>query len=169
MVVGDGPHLPALREEADRLGVSSQVEFTGWVTGRELTDRIASCDVCACPDPVNPFTERSTMLKVMEYMALGRPIVQFDTPEARFSAGQAAFYATPGDEADFAGLVARLLDSATLRTEMGTAGRHRVESHLSWDHQVPRLLEAYSYVARLHRDRTRALPAGVRSRPQSSR
>ena len=102
--------------------------------------------MCVNPDPVNPMNDKSTMNKITEYMALGKPIVQFDLTEGRYSAEGASLYAAKNDERDFAMKVVGLLDDATLREEMGSIGRDRVKSALSWAHQVPVLLAAYDEV-----------------------
>ena len=86
------------------------------------------------------------MIKVVEYMGLGRPIVAFDLRETRFSAGEAALYATPNDEADFASCVEQLLDDPALRGRMGEAGRLRVTNELSWQRSEESLAAAYSRV-----------------------
>ena len=85
----------------------------------------------------------STMNKVMEYMTLELPVVQFDLAEGRASAGEASLYATPNDPRDFAACMARLASDPGLRRRMGEAGRGRVLERLSWDASVPPLLAAY--------------------------
>jgi len=84
------------------------------------------------------------MNKILEYMALGKPIVQFDLTEGRVSAGSASLYAKANDTTDFAQKLCELLDDAALREQMGREGRRRVEADLAWHHQVPVLLAAYS-------------------------
>jgi glycosyltransferase involved in cell wall biosynthesis len=79
----------------------------------------------------------------MEYMALGKPIVQFDLTEGRVSAGCASLYARANDPADMAAKILTLIDDPTLRAEMGGAGRTRVVEQLSWEHEAPKLLAAY--------------------------
>ena len=86
------------------------------------------------------------MNKIMEYMALGRPIVSFDLVEARVSAGDAAVYATANDELAFAEAIADLLDDPERRAEMGQIGRERVAGELSWDVSRVNLLRAYRTV-----------------------
>jgi glycosyltransferase involved in cell wall biosynthesis len=87
--------------------------------------------------------DKSTMNKILEYMALGKPIVQFDLTEGRFSAAEASLYARANDVADFAMKLCELLDDPAQRAAMGAIGRQRVEGGLAWHHQVPRLLQAY--------------------------
>jgi glycosyltransferase involved in cell wall biosynthesis len=85
----------------------------------------------------------STMNKVMEYMALGKPIVQFDLAEGRFSAQQAAVYARRNDVLDLAMKIAGLLDDPAQRAAMGAFGRRRVENELEWRYEAPKLISAY--------------------------
>jgi glycosyltransferase involved in cell wall biosynthesis len=87
--------------------------------------------------------DKSTMNKIMEYMALGKPIVQFDLTEGRHSAQRASLYASKNDPIDFAAKIAELLDDPERRAEMGTFGRRRVEQELEWRHEVPKLMAAY--------------------------
>ena len=83
------------------------------------------------------------MVKVLEYMAVGRPIVSFDLPESRRSAGGAALYASAQNVSDFAALVERLLDDPNLRSELGSEGRARVDTSFSWARSELALLTAY--------------------------
>jgi len=85
----------------------------------------------------------STMNKVMEYMALGKPIVQFDLNEGRFSAQRASAYARRNDALDLAAKIAELLDDPGRRADMGAFGRRRVENELEWRHEAPKLIAAY--------------------------
>lgn len=76
-------------------------------------------------------------------MALGKPIVQFDLAEGRFSAQEASLYASKNDEEDMADKIVELLDSPTLRKKMGEFGRNRVLNALEWKYEAPKLLKAY--------------------------
>ena len=155
--VGAGDAWEDMRELARRLGIADRVTFTGRIPDSDLVRYLSTADVCLAPDPLNPLNDVSTMNKIVEYMAIGRPIVSFDLREARVSAGDAALYAPPNDEAAFAGLVSRLLDDPEQRERMGRSGRARVEGPLSWERSRAALLEAY---ARL------GLDAGAPSRSQ---
>jgi glycosyltransferase involved in cell wall biosynthesis len=79
-------------------------------------------------------------------MALGKPIVQFDLTEGRFSAQQASLYARHNDPVDMADKILSLLDDEDRRHSMGNCGRLRVANELSWDHEAPKLLAAYAAV-----------------------
>ena len=85
----------------------------------------------------------STMNKIMEYMALGRPIVQFDLHEGRVSAGEASLYARRNDVSSLAEGIVQLADDSEMGARMGQIGRQRLVSALSWEQQVPKLLAAY--------------------------
>jgi len=142
-LIGTGPMFDQLQTMARELGVMDQVEFTGRLPDAEVIARLSSCDVCVNPDPLNPLNDVSTMNKILEYMALGRPIVQYDLREGRYSAGEASLYARPNDPTDFAAKIEQLLADEPGRTRRGAAGRRRMEDSLAWNHQAPRLLAAY--------------------------
>ena len=145
-LVGGGTELSAMRVLAKELGVDDYVTFTGRVPDAELLEMLNTADICVNPDRANAMNDRSTMNKVMEYMALGKPLVQFDLTEGRVSAGEAAWYARPNDVADLAQKMVALLADPEQRARMSTAGRERIEHVLSWQHEAPRLLAAYEHL-----------------------
>ncbi len=145
-LVGGGTELEAMREYARELGVQDYVTFTGRVPDDELLDMLNTADVCVNPDLVNDMNDKSTMNKIMEYMALGKPIVQFEMTEGRFSAQEASLYAKPNDEQDLAAKLLDLLDDPERRARMGKIGRERVERVLEWRYEAPKLLQAYDHL-----------------------
>ena len=145
-IVGGGTELEALKAMAQELGVAEYVTFTGRVPDAELLAMLNTSDICVNPDVANEMNDKSTMNKIMEYMALGKAIVQFDLTEGRFSAQEASLYARRNDPNDMADKILSLLDDADRRRSMGNFGRLRVANELSWDHEVPNLLAAYEAV-----------------------
>ena len=145
-LVGGGTELPAMRQLAKDLGVEEYVTFTGRVPDFELLEMLNTADICVNPDRANTMNDRSTMNKVMEYMALGKPLVQFDLTEGRVSAGEASWYARPNDVADLAQKLMDLLADENQRIHMSAVGRERIEHVLSWQHEAPRLLAAYEHL-----------------------
>ncbi|MET9563541.1 glycosyltransferase family 4 protein [Streptomyces tauricus] len=148
--VGSGDAFDAMVELSRQLGLSEQVQFTGRIPDADLVRYLSTADVCLSPDPHNPLNDVSTMNKVLEYMAMGRPIVSFDLREARVSAGDAAVYAPANDEAAFAKLVALLMDDPAKRAEMGKTGQERISGQLSWRNSQAALLAAYTAACRDH-------------------
>jgi glycosyltransferase involved in cell wall biosynthesis len=142
-LVGGGGELSGLRKLARDLRVDDYVTFTGRAPDDVLLAMLNTADVCVNPDVVNEMNDKSTMNKIMEYMALGKPIVQYDLTEGRVSAQHASLYARPHDPIDFAEKVVALLDDEPLRRRMGDIGRERVRTQLAWEHEAPRLLAAY--------------------------
>ncbi|MEU0207457.1 glycosyltransferase family 4 protein [Streptomyces canus] len=142
--VGAGDAFDAMVELSRQLGLSEQVQFTGRIPDADLVRYLSTADVCLSPDPRNPLNDVSTMNKVLEYMAMGRPIVSFDLKEARVSAGDAAVYAPANDEAEFAKLITLLLDDPQKRAEMGEIGQERISGPLSWRNSQASLLAAYA-------------------------
>ncbi|MFH8987838.1 glycosyltransferase family 4 protein [Streptomyces sp. NPDC017940] len=146
--VGSGDAFDAMVDLSRQLGLDDQVQFTGRVPDADLVRYLSTADVCLSPDPCNPLNDVSTMNKVLEYMAMGRPIVSFDLKEARVSAGEAAVYASADDEAAFARLVAQLLDDPEQRARMGKIGQERISGPLSWRNSQKSLLAAYAAACR---------------------
>jgi len=144
VVIGPGDALADLRALATRLCLDGYVRFTGRLSTDELLPLLCAADIGVEPSPSNAYNDRSTAIKLMEYMALAKPLVAFDLPEHRVTAGEAALYARPNDELDFARCLVRLIDGPALRRRLGAVGRARVVRELAWRHQAPRLLEAYA-------------------------
>ncbi|MEU6195902.1 glycosyltransferase family 4 protein [Streptomyces sp. NPDC047061] len=165
--VGSGDAFDAMTELSRRLGLDDQVQFTGRIPDADLVRYLSTADVCLSPDPRNPLNDVSTMNKVLEYMAMGRPIVSFDLKEARVSAGEAAVYAPANDEAEFAGLVALLLDDPDKRARMGKIGQERVSGPLSWRNSQASLLAAYAAACRDHTPVSAADQVRTRKRQRS--
>jgi len=147
-LVGGGTELNAMIDYAKTLGVEDYVTFTGRVPDQALLEMLNTADVCVNPDVVNEMNDKSTMNKIMEYMALSKPIVQFDLTEGRFSAKQASLYANKNDEIDMAKKIIVLIDDPVLRKSMGEFGRDRVVNELEWKYEVPKLLQAYDVAFR---------------------
>jgi glycosyltransferase involved in cell wall biosynthesis len=142
-LVGGGTSLDEMQALAGDLGIADYVTFTGRVPDDELLALLNSADVCVNPDRGCELNDKSTMNKVMEYMALAKPVVQFDLTEGRRTAGEASLYAKPDDSVDLAAKLLDLLDDPPRRARMGRFGRARIERELEWRHQAPRLLAAY--------------------------
>ncbi len=142
-LVGSGDSFDALKALARELGIEDRVEFTGRVPDADVERILATADVCVCPDPRNPLNDVSTMNKVLEYMACGRPIVAYDLREHRYSAAEGALYATPNREEDLAGKIAELLDDPARRAEMGSYNRRRFLERMAWEYSAGELLRAY--------------------------
>jgi glycosyltransferase involved in cell wall biosynthesis len=142
-LVGGGTELSAMRALAEELGIAKFVTFTGRVSDQEMLEMLNTADVCVNPDVANEMNDKSTMNKIMEYMALGKAIVQFDLTEGRVSAQEASLYAKRNDPVDMAEKIVELLDDAERRNRMGQLGVARVMRELSWEHEAPRLLHAY--------------------------
>ena len=143
VIMGTGDSLQDLRNLADKLQLNGCVELPGFVSDEDLQANLAAADICLDPDPSSPLNDVSTWIKVMEYMAYGKPIVAFDLKETRFSAGDAAIYVRPNEEAEFAKTIAQLMGQPELRSKMGTYGRRRVDEELQWNKVGRNLLGAY--------------------------
>lgn len=142
-LVGGGTELEQLKQRAIELKIADYTTFTGRVPDDELLAMLNTADVCVNPDVANEMNDKSTMNKIMEYMALAKPIVQFDLTEGRVSAQDASLYAKHNDSVDMANKIIELLDNEEKRLSMGEYGYERVVNELQWNHEEPKLLAAY--------------------------
>lgn len=144
-ICGGGPYLETIKAVSTDKGVDDIIEFAGRVPDGKLLDYLNTADICVNPDEYNEMNDKSTMNKVLEYMALAKPIVQFDLVEGRYSAMEASLYAKPNDAVDLAKCIITLLDDPDRREKMGQYGRQRVLNELSWEHTSHALLQGYNY------------------------
>ena len=140
---GDGDVREDMIRLSEELGIADLVEFPGWLETHEIARLLSTCDVCLSPEPPSPLNEVSTMTKIAEYMAMGRPVVAYRLRESAITAGEAASYAEPGDVASFAARLDELLADPARREAMGRLGRERVERELSWERSERTLLGVY--------------------------
>ena len=142
--VGGGPGLAGLRQMVEEMNLQGSVNFTGRIPDKDLIEILSTADVCVNPDKPCVMNDISTMIKIAEYMALEKPIVQFDLKEGRVTADGASLYAdNQGLVGDFADKIVWLLDRPEERKRMGRMGRERVETFLAWKYSVPKLIAAY--------------------------
>ena len=143
VIMGSGDSLEDLRALTKDLHLEGYVEVTGYVSEEDLMSNLSAADICVDPDPSSPLNDVSTWIKIMEYMALGKPIVTYDLKETRWSAQDAALYIKPNNELEFAEGIAKLMDRPDLRSQMGEFGKQRVHRELKWDVVGQNLLRAY--------------------------
>jgi glycosyltransferase involved in cell wall biosynthesis len=161
--VGTGPELASLRKMVQKKQLEDMVTFAGFVPDAEMVEILSTADVCVNPDRPCQMNSMSTMIKILEYMALGKPIVQFDGTEGRFSAQEASLYSDGDDRvADFADKILWLLDHPEERERMGRFGRKRIEKELAWEYSVQNLLAAYEKVFSKLRGKHALQPNGAR-------
>ena len=141
VLVGDGDARSDLERLTTNLGLDEHVWFTGYLDYHEWRRVLATADVCVVPDPSNPYNDRSTIVKIMDYMALGKPIVAFDLPEHRITADGAASFVPANDVRELAHGIADLIDDPARGSAMGAQGRRRVHDALSWPFSADALID----------------------------
>ena len=141
--IGSGDCFDELVAQSRALGIEDCVLFTGRIPDEDVARHLCSADVCVSPDPLNDLNNLSTMNKILEYMALAKPIVAFDLKETKVSAGDGALYAQPNDVEDLARNIVRLLDDPALRADMGRRNLARFRERLAWDFSAAELVRAY--------------------------
>lgn len=147
-LIGAGSEVQRLKSTTEVRGLQDFVKFTGPLYGNDLSQYLATASVGVAPDPSNEFNDKLTMIKILEYMAWGLPVVLYDLPEGRQSAGAGALYARGNNPFDFAEKLSQLLDCEPVRARMGAIGRARIVERLNWAAEKQSLLRAYT--AALH-------------------
>jgi glycosyltransferase involved in cell wall biosynthesis len=146
LIIGTGTELPHLKKLASERGLDDVISFPGFLSGETLLAGMSTFDVGIIPDPKNVYNDKICMNKVLEYMTLGIPFVQFDLVEGRKMAAGAALYAAGNSPRSLAGRVLTLLDDPDLRRQTSAEGIKRAASLLRWDEERMRLLSAYELV-----------------------
>ena len=156
-LVGDGEARSALERQAGRLGLGEHVRFHGYRRAAEFVPVLAACAVGVSPDPPTPFNDVSTMVKVVDYLAMGRGVIAFDLRETRTVAGKAAVIATPATAEGLASAMLRVMRDPGLGRRLGEAGSARVKSiRLDWSRSASDLVGGYARIL----DRVRARRTG---------
>jgi glycosyltransferase involved in cell wall biosynthesis len=145
-IIGNGTELPKIKITAIELGLNEYVDFYGRVDDKKMVDILNTADVCVNPDKPTEMNNLSTMNKIMEYMALKKPIVQFDLKEGRLSAQEASLYAKNTSTQDFAEKIVWLLDHPVERLRMGNFGYERIINDLAWKHESVKLINLYNTI-----------------------
>ena len=145
-IVGGGTDLENLKLLSEKMGLKEFVDFYGRAPDDLMLAVLNTADVCVNPDKPTEMNNLSTMNKIMEYMALGKPVVQYDLKEGRFSAQEASLYARNGDTVDFADKIIQLIDNPEQRVKMGRYGYSRVINELSWDYESVKLTKFYNRI-----------------------
>jgi len=152
-LIGGGPDQQRMKELAEHLELNDWVHFTGRVPNEILWQYLATADVCVDPDPYTEFNNLSTMNKIIEYLAFGKPVVAFDLTEHRRSAQDAAVYVHPNDDAKLCAAIRELLIDWERRQTMGHYGQKRFREHLAWENSEEALVKMYSSLFHYREDR----------------
>jgi glycosyltransferase involved in cell wall biosynthesis len=143
-ILGGGETLPLMIQMTNKLKLDNFVYFKGWVTEKnKIKEYLHSSDICIEPAPDNELNRHSTFIKVMEYMAAGKPIVAFDLKETRISTNNSAILVKPGKVDEFAAAIKTLIDEPQLRLKLGSIGRRRIKNKLNWENTSLNLKSAY--------------------------
>lgn len=145
LIVGTGTELPYLEKLTAERGLGDYITFPGFQSGKTLLSAMSTFDIGIIPDPKNVYNDKISMNKVLEYMTLGIPFVQFDLNEGRKVAAGAALYADNNCPRSLAARMLTLLDDSELRESTAAEGVARAKSLLRWDEERGRLLAAFEY------------------------
>ncbi len=98
-IVGEGDARADVERELRAAGVASQVAWAGWVPVEHIPELLAAADICIDPAPASELNQRSTMIKIAEYLTAGRPVVAYDLVETARTLGGAGVVVAANDAA----------------------------------------------------------------------
>ncbi|MBX0329542.1 glycosyltransferase family 4 protein [Oscillochloris sp. ZM17-4] len=147
------PH--SYRAYAESLGVGGHVTLPGRIIYRDLHSYLALGDVAVAPKM--SLTEGNG--KISNYMAMGLPVVAFETPVGREILGEIGLYARLGSADDLAEKLELALEDRGMAARLGAQGRARAVADFSWD-RAARQIEAI-YAQALDRRRGDGRPEGA--------
>lgn len=134
------PNIDRYRARARELGISERVAFPGRVPYGEVPMWLSLGDVAV--EPKMSATEAAG--KVLNYMAMGLPIVAFDIPVMREYLGETGVYAPLGDATGFADQIQALLQEPSRARAIGIALRARANECYSWEHAGREIERVYT-------------------------
>lgn len=140
LFVGDGPVRGEAEAEARGLGIGARLRFTGMLPLSEVPDRLAAFDIAVIPRAAS----HASPMKLMEYMAMGLPIVAPDMPSIRAALpgeGLALFFPA-GDMDAMRERVLELVADPARGRELGRAARAHLLAHLTWEGHARQVLQA---------------------------
>lgn len=143
VIMGKGPGLAGTIALARQMDIADYIDFTGFVPYPELMSILKQCDIGINPEPTTLYSDKSTMLKIMDYMLAGKPLIQFKSTEGQVTAAESSLYITDNDEVDFAFQLVELLNDPERCRKMGEAGRQRIKNYLHWGIQKQNLKKVY--------------------------
>ncbi|WP_038052644.1 glycosyltransferase family 4 protein [Thioalkalivibrio sp. ALJ1] len=146
LIVGDGPAIPALRNQVAQQGMEACVHFTGPVERDAIPAHIAALDIAVQPD----VTDYASPIKLFEYLALGRAVVAPDKPNIRevVQHEQGALLFPPRDWGALAEQLERLLTDDAWRQGLGEQAVALVDSRgYTWQANARHVIESVQQVA----------------------
>jgi glycosyltransferase involved in cell wall biosynthesis len=134
LLVGGGDGMGQAKREADELGITSSIIFTGWVPHTQVPHYIAAANVGVMPLRSNLQTNCYLSFKLFEYWAVGRPVVvsRLRAISRIATDGMNAVLVNPEDEDDLTRAIVKLLASPDEAKILGEHGRKLVEERFDW-------------------------------------
>ncbi len=147
-ILGEGASVRGLQELTRSLGVEAFVRFCGWVKGADFHSYLATADVCLSPEQPEDFNQRSSFIKLTDYMSYGKVTICFDLLESRRTLGPAGIFVEHDDPALYGDAILRVIDDPACRRELGGIAAERLRSSFHWGLSRRVLLDAYETVIR---------------------
>jgi len=164
MVVGGGERFGELFQLTEQLRIGHRIVFTGAIDHEEIPEYVAAADVAVACFADTAQTRTKSPLKICEYLAAGKAIVASRMGEVPRMIGDAGVLVAPGDPAELADGIERLLADPGLRADLGRRARLRAETEFNWGVTAEQMLLAYELG--LHERRRLFWKIGQKKKPE---
>lgn len=138
--IGTGSALDDLKQQAAKLGLNN-VKFIGWVDQKEIPSYLARAKIGLISHRYSQACDVMIVLKGLEYMAMGIPVVAPDLKGMIESCEQGGLIYKSEDAEDMVKSILTLMDNDALRESLGKAGRKFVEEHFDWDKNSEKMVK----------------------------
>lgn len=143
-IIGDGPMRSELESQVAYEGIKEYVIFHGWLTQQQCAELLADCDVFVLPS-----VWECGGAVVLEAMALSLPVITTDWGgPADYVDDTCGILVAPHSRqsmiAGFSSAMKQLADSPPLASQMGVAGRKKIEALYDWNRKIDLILDIYS-------------------------
>jgi glycosyltransferase involved in cell wall biosynthesis len=140
LIVGDGPAVAAVRQQAQAAGLADRIHITGAVARDDVPSHLAAMDVAVQPD----VTEYASPIKLFEYLAMGKPVIAPRKPNITevVTEGEQALLFAPGSVDELTQALSQLHADGDLRRRLA----HHAESLVAergyyWESNARRVTE----------------------------
>ncbi|WP_033375951.1 glycosyltransferase family 4 protein [Leeia oryzae] len=141
-IMGDGEVRGQLEAQVQRLGLTQQVRFLGKLPPEASRKRLEQCAVVCIPRKPFKVCQIVTPIKLVEALAIGKPVIVPDLPVFRDEMGHhpAGWFFRAGDAEDLARVIlSAFSDPAALR-DLGNLARDNALKRRCWHEFVASLL-----------------------------
>ncbi|WP_241991457.1 glycosyltransferase [Paraburkholderia sp. RAU2J] len=133
-LIGDGEARQSLESQVQRLGLSEQIRFLGRMAPQKAQETLSRCALVCIPRKPFKVCEIVPPIKLVEAMAMGKPVIVPDLPVFRDEMGErpAGWFFNAGDAADLAHVIETAMSDRAALAALGERAKEYATTQRSW-------------------------------------